>query len=251
MSETVETYSRGALREQARLLNEALLGVSSLDVLDFAIRRGFPGSIAVVSSFGADSAVLLSLIAEVDANLPVVFLDTHKHFQETLDYVETVSLSLGLTNVQLVPPREGDLAADDPDGELHKHDTDRCCHIRKTLPMIRALGPYKCWITGRKRFQNAERESLALFEVQDKWLKINPLLNWTSAELLARAKDLDLPPHPLISKGYLSIGCAPCTSPVAKGETDPRAGRWRGQDKTECGIHFENGKVVRAAGSQG
>lgn len=233
--------------KRAEVLNEAFGASDANEILTHVIKDEFPGEVAIVSSFGAESGILLSLAAEVDPDVPVFFLDTHKHFQETLEYVSHLKDAIGLTNVKIVEPTAAQLSADDPNGDLHALDQDRCCHIRKTLPMIRSLNPYRAWITGRKRFQNSERAALSYFEVEDRWIKVNPLALWDAPRLKAYAQDIDLPPHPLVKKGYLSIGCAPCTTPVAEGETDPRAGRWRGTEKAECGIHFVDGKVVRTA----
>jgi phosphoadenosine phosphosulfate reductase len=186
-----------------------------------------------VSSFGADSAVLLHMIAEIDRSLPVIFLDTGKHFGETLEYRDALAADLGLSNVRVVTPLE----ADDPDGSLHKRDTDACCGIRKVEPMARAVEPFGAWLTGRKRFQAATRGALPVFEAVGPRLRINPLAKWTTSDLADYMRAHDLRENPLIAYGYLSIGCFPCTEPVKPGE-GTRSGRWAGQAKTECGIHL-------------
>jgi len=200
---------------------------------------------AIVSSFGADSAVLLHMVAEVDKTMPVLFLDTGKHFAETLDYVETLKDLFGLTNVRSLTPDAADVTRFDPTGQLWESDPDSCCHIRKTEPLNGALETYGGWVTGRKRFQTSDRGVLPHFELtSDDRIKVNPLAYWTHDDVEAYKVKYDLPQHPLFSEGYKSIGCAPCTSAVAEGE-DPRSGRWRGLNKTECGIHFDfNGKIA-------
>jgi phosphoadenosine phosphosulfate reductase len=196
----------------------------------------FPGKVALVSSFGADSAVLLHIVSEVDRNLPVVFLDTGRLFAETLEYRTRLTELLGLTDVRTVTPDPSRLAETDPHRALWMTNPDLCCHVRKTEPLQRALEGFDAWFTGRKRFQNAQRATLNLFEAEGQRIKVNPLASWSIVDLKAYAERHALPEHPLVAKGYPSIGCVPCTSRVAVGE-DSRAGRWRGLDKTECGIH--------------
>jgi phosphoadenosine phosphosulfate reductase len=205
-----------------------------------------PDDVAIVSSFGADSSVLLHMLAQVNPTLPVYFLETGKHFPETLAYVETLKRHLGLTNVRWLRPDPRDVARFDPRGDLWETDPDSCCHIRKTEPLEAELIGYGGWITGRKRYQTAERGVLPHFELtSDDRIKVNPLAYFSDADVNAYKKAHGLPEHPLFAKGYKSIGCAPCTTIVAEGE-DPRAGRWRGLNKKECGIHFDfNGAIAR------
>ena len=207
---------------------------------------------ALVSSFGAESAVLLHMVAEARPETPVLFLETGMLFPETLVYQQYLAALFGLTNVRLIRPAAEDLAGQDPDGTLHGENPDGCCFIRKTLPLRRALEPYALWVTGRKRHQAATRAGLALFEAEEgvDRIKCNPLAHWDGARLRDYMEQHRLPPHPLVGRGYPSIGCAPCTTPVRAGE-DPRAGRWRGSDKTECGIHFDGEKWVRTAAAKG
>ncbi|WP_127143292.1 phosphoadenylyl-sulfate reductase [Pelagibacterium montanilacus] len=214
-------------------------------VLRQAAEDILPADLALVSSFGADSAVLLHIVSRVDPSLPVYFLETGKHFAETLEYVEQLKAELGLTNVIAVVPDPADLARFDPTGELWETDPDSCCHIRKTEPLEKVLSGYGGWVTGRKRFQTAERGVLPHFELtSDNRIKVNPLAYYTHDDIEAYKHRYGLPDHPLYHQGYKSIGCAPCTSAVAEGE-DPRAGRWRGLDKRECGIHFDfNGQIA-------
>lgn len=195
--------------------------------------------LAIVSSFGADSIVLLHMVAEADRTLPVLFLDTQKHFEETLEYVERVRRELGLSNITALRPDHTDVARFDPDGVLWETDPDSCCHIRKTVPLNAALDGYGGWVTGRRRYQTSERGVLPHFELtSDDRIKVNPLAYWNYEDVEHYKRGKNLPEHALVAKGFRSIGCAPCTSATAEGE-DPRAGRWRGLNKAECGIHFD------------
>lgn len=197
----------------------------------------FGGEVAVVSSFGADSAALLHIVSRVDPALPVLFLDTGKHFDETLDYRDRLAEDLGLADLQIIRPLAENLARFDPKGDLNRRDTDACCDIRKVEPMARAVAPFSAWLTGRKRHQAASRGSLPVFEAVGSRIRINPLAGWTTADQASYMRRYGLRENPLVAYGYLSIGCLPCTEPVKAGD-DPRSGRWAGQAKTECGIHL-------------
>jgi len=195
------------------------------------------GRIAIVSSFGAESALLLAMAAEIDPDVPVLFLETGRHFPETLAYRDRLTAHLGLRDVRSIAPAPAELAARDPQDQLSDFDPDACCALRKVEPLDAVLPPFDAWISGRKRSQAATRTSLPFLEPQgDDRLKINPLAGWNAREIDEEMTRRDLPRHPLTALGYKSIGCAPCTRPVAEGE-DPRAGRWSGATKTECGIH--------------
>jgi phosphoadenosine phosphosulfate reductase len=224
------------LVDEARALNARFAGSDANAVIAAAVREIFCDRVALVSSFGAESVVLLHLVAEVDRAVPIIFLDTGKLFPETLEYRERLTDRLGLTDVRVVHPDPARLAAKDRFGALWMTNADLCCHIRKTEPLQRALTGMDAWFTGRKRFQNSVRSRLTLFEADGERIKVNPLANWAAADLKAYALRHNLPEHPLVSRGFPSIGCVPCTTKVAPGE-DARAGRWRGTDKAECGIH--------------
>jgi phosphoadenosine phosphosulfate reductase len=206
-------------------------------LIELATAALFPRRIALVSSFGAESAVLLHLVAKVDPTIPVIFLDTGRLFAETLEYRTRLSDWLGLTDVRTVSPDPTRLQATDPYRALWMTNADLCCRVRKTEPLHRALRGFDAWLTGRKRFQSDQRATLPAFEADGDRIKINPLAGWSAEHVKSYAERHALPEHPLVSKGYPSIGCVPCTSRVSHGE-DQRAGRWRGLDKTECGIHF-------------
>ncbi|HET6182232.1 MAG TPA: phosphoadenylyl-sulfate reductase [Acetobacteraceae bacterium] len=213
------------------LLRRALLG------------REF-GRVALVSSFGAESAVLLHMAAAIDRAVLVIFLDTGKLFAETLRYRETLAARLGLTNVRTARPDPGRVGRADPRGALWREDPDACCWQRKVEPLDAALAGSDAWITGRKRFQGATRADLEPVERgPDGRVTLNPLVDWGPNDIAAYFVRHDLPPHPLTALGYRSIGCAPCTRPGAA----TREGRWAGRAKTECGIHLPRAVPERTA----
>ena len=235
-----------ALAARTAQLNTQLRHHAATDVLAAALSE--VPNLALVSSFGAESVVLLHLASLVSKDLPILFIDTEMLFPETLTYQQTLTDHLGLRNVTIL--RSGNAAQGDPDGTLHQRDTDVCCAMRKTLPLQTALRGFDGWVSGRKRFQSGSRAALEHFEVEERAdatprLKINPLAHWATGDVGDYITENRLPRHPLVAQGYPSIGCAPCTSPVAMGE-DPRAGRWRHEKKDECGIHFSNGKIIRS-----
>ena len=226
-------------------LNAVYAGHGAKDLLAALVAHVFGTKIALVSSFGAESAVLLHMMSEIDGNAPVIFLDTGKLFAETLVYQQELSARLGLANVQIMRPDPIHEADFDPDGDLAQTNTTVCCFFRKTVPLRKALRGYSAWITGRKTYQAETRARLPRFERDGRHIKVNPLANWTPEDVQTYMDAHDLPAHPLVARGYPSIGCIDCTTPVASGE-DARAGRWRGQDQAECGIHFVDGKPVRS-----
>ena len=235
-----------ALARRLEALNTRYDGAEPLDLLRSAVRDEFPGRVALVSSFGTESAALLHLIAEVDRAAPMIFLDTGKLFGETKRYRDQLIKLLGLTGVQSITPEPTALAARDPRGILWTEDPNACCALRKVEPLQRALVPFDAWFTGRKAFQAATRSALPRFEIENGRIKINPIVRWTKTDIDAYFAAHDLPRHPLEADGYLSIGCMPCTSRVEAGE-DARAGRWRGSDKVECGIHLPAGQTTDRA----
>ncbi len=232
--ETARTES--ALLARVAELDRTYVGLEPLAIVERAIRQDFRGRIAVVSSFGAESAVLLDLVAEIDPQTPVIFLDSGKLFWETRNYRDMLVARLGLRDVRTIEPSWYHLAKYDSDGTLHRKDPDLCCQIRKVLPLDEALTGFDAWISGRKRFQGFERRALAVVEAGDGRVKINPLARSTPVDITARFVARGLPYHPLVLQGYSSIGCQPCTG-TARDDDGVRAGRWEGSDKTECGIH--------------
>lgn len=229
-----EMPAQGSGNEAAELLKSLDQG----DTTEFlrGVLNEFHGTLAVVSSFGAESAVLLHLVAQIDPRVPVLFLNTGKLFGETLRYRDKIQMQLGLTDVRTCGPHPSDIGQSDPNGTLHASDPDLCCSIRKVWPLQEALKPFSAWMTGRKRFQSDARAELPRIEWVDDKVKVNPLADWTADDVAAYRDENRLPVHPLVKDGYLSIGCMPCTDRVAPGE-DQRAGRWRGLDRSECGIH--------------
>ncbi|WP_417321079.1 phosphoadenylyl-sulfate reductase [Emcibacter sp.] len=233
------TMEKEISQEQAFERLQRLYGdlEDSRELLDAMINREFPGQIALVSSFGAESVVLLDLVAQVNPDTAVVFLNTEKLFGETLKYRDTLVERLGLTNLVTVNPDKQEVQAEDHNGLLWTRDTDGCCDLRKVRPLARAMNGFDAWITGRKRFQSSTRSSIPLIELDGSKIKVNPLAFWSQEQVDQRIRELGLPEHPLVSQGFPSIGCMPCTHRVEAGD-DRRAGRWAGQDKTECGIHI-------------
>lgn len=220
----------------ADVLNESYQNAAAADIVCTAIQDLFPSRIALVSSFGAESAVLLHMIARVDRATPVLFLDTLKHFDETLDHRNRLIKRLRLEDVRTIQPAASDLVAVDPDGMLWSRDPDACCALRKTRPLNREILRFNALFTGRKHHHGGGRDRLGYFEADGPRIKINPLVHWRADEIDAYMDRHALPRHPLVQHGYPSIGCAVCTSRVGAGE-DVRAGRWRGTAKVECGIH--------------
>jgi phosphoadenosine phosphosulfate reductase len=216
--------------------DRTLQSASPAEVIMAALRLVSRDQLALVSSFGTESAALLKVMADVDPAIPVLFLDTGWMFEETLAYRDQLIGTLGLRDVRTIRPSADALAAHDPDGDRWSSDPDTCCRIRKVEPLAHALAPFSAWINGRKRFQGASRAAIPVVETDDSKLKFNPFANVTSDEIRMIYASTNLPPHPLVASGFASVGCMPCTTRTAPGE-DPRAGRWRGRGKTECGIH--------------
>ncbi len=222
---------------EAARLNARFANWQTEDILEELLHREFAGRVALVSSFGADSVVLLHLTAAVDPAVPVIFIDTGKMFGSTLRYRDEIVARLGLTDVRAARPDTAALAKHDSDSGLWRREPDKCCAIRKVAPLARSLADFDAWISGRKRYQGGMRAALPLIEADGERIKINPLAGWSKDDLKRYRALHDLPEHPLVADGFRSIGCMPCTTRVAEGE-DERDGRWRGQEKIECGIHF-------------
>jgi phosphoadenosine phosphosulfate reductase len=245
MAETVRVIDRintapRFSESEAIRLNRLFRGTDTQDMLRSVLLDGLAGDVALVSSFGAESAVLLHLVSQINPAIPVLFLETGKHFPETLAYRDLLVERLGLTGLCNLTPEAATITAKDENGLRWSWDPDGCCDIRKVQPLAKALAGFDATITGRKGFQSATRAGLPRFEIDNTdaqgRLKINPLADWSAEVIAAYIAAHDLPAHPLVAEGYPSIGCSPCTSKVAAGE-DARSGRWKGWDKTECGIH--------------
>ena len=230
-------------RAKLAQLRAAAQGRDAAGILELALGGEFAGRTAVVSSFGSESAVLLHMVAAIDPNTPILFLNTGKLFGETLRYRDRLQDQLGLGDLRSLAPHPIDRATRDPEATLWSRDTDACCHFRKVLPLKRALEGFAAQITGRKRFQTKERASILPVEYFEGRFRFNPLADWTPDDLEAYRVRHDLPHHPLVGDGYPSIGCMPCTRRVQAGE-NYRDGRWSGLDKDECGIHGVDGEGI-------
>jgi phosphoadenosine phosphosulfate reductase len=233
---SVERTVRPSDLPAAEGLDQVLRGASPAEVIEAALKIVGRERLAVVSSFGTESAALLKVMSDVDPAIPVIFLDTGWLFEETLAYRDTLIEALGLRDVRSIKPLEKTLSREDPDRELWFSDPDACCRIRKVEPLARALAPFSAWINGRKRFQGGLRADIPVVEEDGIKLKFNPLANISRERIEAIYAEANLPPHPLAASGFLSVGCMPCSSRSSPDE-DLRAGRWRGRAKTECGIH--------------
>lgn len=225
-----------AAQPSAQELNRVLRAATPFEIIETALQAVGRERLALVSSFGTESAALLKVMADVDPAIPVIFLDTGWLFAETLAYRDTLIDALGLRDVRSIKPLEETLRREDPERDLWFSDPDACCRIRKVEPLARALAPFSAWLNGRKRFQGGARADIPVVEEDGVRLKFNPFANASREEIEAIYRDSGLPPHPLVASGYASVGCMPCTSRSAPDE-DARAGRWRGRAKTECGIH--------------
>lgn len=225
-----------AFRDQLRALSARANSGRAEDVLEIALET-FGDRFAIVSSFGAESAVLLHMAAAIDPGIAVLFLDTGKLFGETKRYRDRLIADFGLTGVRSLHPDADSVSLEDPKGHLWQDNSNACCFLRKVQPLHAALDGFDAWATGRKRFQTLSRGAIEPFELSDGKIKVNPLATWTKTDVDAYKAKHGLPDHPLVAEGFLSIGCMPCTDRVADGE-DERAGRWRGSSKAECGIHL-------------
>jgi phosphoadenosine phosphosulfate reductase len=234
--QTAAPASSPELQARLEALRRRVEGLDARELLRVCIEEEFRGRLVAVSSFGSESVVLLHLMAQVDASVPVVFLNTGKLFGETMRYRDRLQEVLGLQDVRAIGPLAADLKAQDTEGVLWQSNPDACCNIRKVLPLQRALQGFDAEITGRKRFQTVSRNAIAPVELNGGRFVINPLWNWSLNDLKEHILAHNLPRHPLVDDGYLSIGCMPCTQRV-KDESDYRSGRWAGLDKDECGIH--------------
>jgi phosphoadenosine phosphosulfate reductase len=229
--------------EEIRFLRRRYGDLEGHELLEDMLLGPLRGRTALVSSFGSESVILLHMVSRIDRRVPVIFLDTLAHFPATLAYRDELVDRLGLLDVRSATPDATALGRHDPLGTLHKDDPDSCCHLRKTEPLEAALEGFDAWITGRKRFQGGLRSDLEPIELDPASgrIKLNPLARWSEEAIEGYRRAYRLPSHPLLRHGYRSVGCAPCTRPVAAGE-NPRAGRWHGIDKVECGIHLGAGR---------
>jgi phosphoadenosine phosphosulfate reductase len=220
-------------------LSERYRGLTGEELLRPLIGYDFPGRIAVVSSFGTESAVLLRMVAAIDPALPILFINTGKLFAETLRYCDELASRLGLTNIRTLSPSKEALGARDPESALWRSDTRACCTLRKVEPLQRALAHYDAWITGRKRYQGGLRSALPVIEESGDRIKVNPLAEMTFEQIEADFETYGLPRHPLEKDDYQSVGCNTCSQRISTSSTsDRRAGRLELDEHKECGIHL-------------
>jgi phosphoadenosine phosphosulfate reductase len=239
-------YQASDLVERIRSLEAAFRGAATEVILQALIRHEFAGRIAILSSFGAEAAVSLHLVASIDPKTPVLFLDTDRHFAPTLQYRDLLVEHLGLQDVRILQPAAADSI--DERGDLWATDPDLCCNIRKVLPLGAVASQFDALITGRKRMHGGERLRLPTFELRDEQIRVNPLVNWSSEQIGAYFERHRLPHHPLIERGFTSIGCWPCTRP-SHAQVGDRSGRWAGFAKRECGIHQRSKMPLTDIGS--
>ena len=222
--------------------SEQFSKLNAFNLLKIMIKKIFLKKIVVTSSFGAESIVILHLVSRIDKNIAIIFLNTGKLFPETLEYLNKVKKILNLKNIKVQKPSLKDLRINDPKGLLHKSNPELCCKLRKVVPLEHAIAPYKGWINGRKRFHGLERSNIKKIEKLNSIIKINPLADWNFKKITNYIKKYKLPEHPLVEKGYKSIGCVPCTSKIAEDDSH-RSGRWKNLKKNECGIHSYNPSI--------
>lgn len=232
------------ITERVAALNARFAGHGAISVLSHALNDPMVGRLALVSSFGAESVVLLHMVSIIDRTVPVIFLDTEMLFEETLDYQETLAKTFGLSDIRRQRPDRIELFERDAENLLHQYDPDACCDLRKVRPLAKALQNFDGWITGRKRFQGGKRQDIEFFEADATGMKVNPLAFWSREDLKSYIENNNLPRHPLVAKGFPSLGCAPCTAP-GPDQGDGRSGRWQGFEKTECGLHFGAAGISR------
>ena len=223
-------------RERLNRLIQDWLKLDGREMLQSVLQNDANARVAVSSSFGAESAVLLSLVAEIDPATPIVTVDTGKLFNETLMYRDLLADHFGLSDVRVARGAQGLIDNMDPEGGLHLINPDLCCQVRKVMAHAQAVSNFDILITGRKQHHGGGRAALPTVNVEGQHIKVNPLATWREAQIEAAFIEQDLPRHPLVEQGYRSIGCESCTKRTESGE-NARSGRWVGHKKTECGLH--------------
>tara|TARA_X000000950_G_scaffold118865_2_gene148998 strand:- start:4701 stop:5384 length:684 start_codon:yes stop_codon:yes gene_type:complete len=221
--------------EKLRKLNSLFENKDCFSTIEILIKKIFLNKSAYVCSFGSESAVLLDMISKINNNFPIIFINTHKLFKETLDYKEILKRIFNITNIIEVFPSNLNIKNYDHNSDLWKKNPDLCCNIRKVLPLENALKNYEAWFSGRKGFHSESRKKKKIIELENNKYVVSPLLKWDQEKINEYFNDNKLVRHPLFNQGYLSIGCETCTSKSKS--SDFRSGRWTGTSKTECGIH--------------
>jgi phosphoadenosine phosphosulfate reductase len=226
-------------KDEISRLSDEFESKTPQEILTWAIDEFWP-QIAMSSSFQTQSMPLLHMATLIRRDLLIFFLDTGYHFWDTLTFRESIASNWKLNVLDLYRDSRWDVFARQNVRALPVEDPDLCCYLHKVQPMQKALKDLKAWISGIRRDQTIVRAKARILELQDNGLlKINPLLNWTKADVERYMEEHDLPVHPLSKVGFRSIGCAPCTEIVSPAEQDDRAGRWVGRGKTECGLHTD------------
>lgn len=222
---------------QLQQFNETFESASPQEIIAWSWET-FGPDMAATSSFQTQSLPLLHMIAQAAPEMPIFFLDTGFHFPETLLFRDRLIDDWGL-NVRTLTTLMGHADFYQRHGELHRSNPDLCCYINKVEPLQQAKAGLAAWLTGVRRDQTeARRNTPILARERSGQCKVCPMATWTDRDVWRYIHQHDLPVHPLLSQGYMSIGCAPCTRPVGAGE-DARSGRWANQSKTECGLHVE------------
>jgi len=223
--------------EELAAKESSLARRSPQEILSWAVEAYFP-RLTMATAFGAEGCCLIHMLAEIEPAVHIFNLETGYQFPETLELRERIKERYGI-EVELVGP-ELTIAEYEAEhgGPLYRIRPDQCCHDRKVLPLRRHLVGYEAWISAIRGDQTRERATASVIGWDAKFnlLKINPLLNWTRNDVWSFIARNDVPYNPLHDRNYPSIGCWPCTQPVADGE-DERAGRWAGTGKKECGLH--------------
>ena len=223
-----ETYvsSQPMAAEELAVISDGFESAPASAAIRWAVDT-FGGSLVLAASF--EDIVLIDLVTKVVPSIEVVFLDTEAHFPATLSFVEDIRARYDL-NLTVTKPG--------PEAAAHPCGSEQCCRFRKVEPLRQALAGRRAWLTSLKRSDGPTRADTPIVSWDSSFglVKVNPLATWTDLDIASYLADHGLPLHPLVPLGYRSIGCAPTTRPVADGE-DPRAGRWSGLDKSECGLH--------------
>src|SRR5262245_11156005 len=210
---------------------------SPQQILKWAIEE-FDPDIALATGFGPEGCVLIDMLAEIDPRAHIFYLDTGLLFAETYALIKRLEFRYGISFERKAPDLSLEAQEEVFGAKLWEREPDRCCRLRKVEPLVQTLAGLRAWITGIRRDQSAARATAQAVERDRKFglIKINPLIRWSSIDVWKYIVTHDVPYNPMHDRGYPSIGCEPCTTQVNAGE-DPRAGRWRGVAKTECGLH--------------
>ncbi|MGM0506725.1 MAG: phosphoadenylyl-sulfate reductase [Bacteroidota bacterium] len=246
-----DTKTLARVRQQIDTLNDRFEGHHADDLLRWAWDT-FGEKAVLGTGFGPSGLFLIHRLVELDLPLPIFYLDTQLLFEKTYHLRDELEEKLGITIHQVLPEYSVKEQAEREGDELWNRNPDRCCYLRKVKPLQGYLEDKQAWITGIRRHQADTRATTPVlaWEPTQKVIKLNPVAGYSGEEVWNYIHDLNLPYNPMHDEGYPSIGCIPCTSPVKDGENE-REGRWRGEEKVECGIHFspETGTFVRSGGT--